>query len=717
MKSIFVFTTISISSLLIAACLQIAASAQPSRDIPPVIALNTGHTFAVEALAFSPDGETLASAGWPETIKIWTADTLELIRILESPSTRHSGAISSLAFSPDGKFLIAASEYGVTTLWNTETGELIHTFGKRSGFKAAAFNPGGKTYATGNRHGEITLWDMGTDKMLCQGLVNGKDKEISSIAFSPDGKSLSSSGEDGTVRFWNPDSCALIYTLTGHKESISSIAFSHDGKKLVTADYDGEMIIWNMGNRQPFRRINADPNVVWSVAFTASGKNIVSLGGSGAILRWNAETGENVGEITTSWYSFAIAINPRRETIAVGTFDGVIELFDTETKDFFNTTEVYNTAVRSLAFSPDGLNLASASYNNQIFIWNLKTGRIDHTLQWHSDTVMALAYTRDGKRLVSAGAENTIAIWNPETGDLIRTLEEDDIYIAGDFALNHDGRTLAARVDHNTTIGLFDIDSGRLLQKLPLLDEEEQTEVALSFVFIPNGEYLALGMNYSTVEIYNLQTKDFECALEGEEAEGYRPYDTLVISPNGAVMAAATMTDSTWPIDLWDMNTGNLIRTFETQCDDTQSISFTPDGKDLFYTCDRKIVFRDIATGGITREFEDSVENNFFPIAFHPGGKLLASGSGNTGIKFWNLESGDAFAELTFFPDGNWLITDANGRFDCSGCATVDPDGALEYIRWRIGTTLYSAYEYFNEYYKPDLLGDVMKKIESIDGK
>ncbi|QHG16228.1 AAA-like domain-containing protein [Nostoc sp. ATCC 53789] len=158
-----------------------------------------GHRAQVNSVVFSPDGKTLASASWDNTIKLWNRETGKEITTL----TGYGNWANSVVFSPDGKTLASASRDNTIKLWNRETGKEITT-------------------------------------------LTGHIAEVKSVAFSPDGKTLASASADHTIKLWNLDTGKEITTLTGHSDIVFSVVFSPDGKTLASGGQDNTIILWNL---------------------------------------------------------------------------------------------------------------------------------------------------------------------------------------------------------------------------------------------------------------------------------------------------------------------------------------------------------------------------------------------------------------------------------------------------------------------------------------
>jgi eukaryotic-like serine/threonine-protein kinase len=291
-----------------------------------------GHKDEAWSLAFSPAGRILATGSddsEPDpTIKLWETATGRLIRAWDGGY----GTVAALAFSPDGRTLASGHlvDRNNVRIWDAATGRLLTTLeGHTDRVRALAFTPDGKSLATASSDGTVRLWDVASWRE--RSVLKGHTDSVNAVAFSPDGKTLASAGNDGDLRIWNrfeAGSSDLASRVLHNRANPMALAFAPDGKTLAVADTLGSITFCDLDRPTPIRLIHSDGDELRQLAFTPDGAAIASGGKNGVIRLWDPATGQELLSLAAHRAQInGLAFSPDGSTLGSVAHDGSVRLW------------------------------------------------------------------------------------------------------------------------------------------------------------------------------------------------------------------------------------------------------------------------------------------------------------------------------------------------------------------------------------------------------
>jgi len=497
-----------------------------------------GHTKAIDRLAYSPDGKTLASTSRDGTVKLWNSDAGSLIRTLKD---HHDGVSSEIVFSPDGKTLLSAGGGEPTTrIWDLATGQVAATL-KDTGW-ILAISADGKTLATGSGDGWIKLWDIAAGSVVRTFRDHHTVDPVQNLAFASDGKTLASTGYTSpAVTLWDATTGNLLRSLKGHTGTILDIAFSPDGVHLASACNDLTVRIWDTTRDQEARSL-PEKDDVGGVSFGPDGSYLASACGDGTVKLWDLTSGQVVRTFRGHTGPVkCVAISRDGRFAASAGSDLAVRIWEVATGQEVKAFKGHTAGIMDVAFSPDGKTVASGGDDHLVKVWDLAAGREIHTLKGHTGGVNGVAFSPDGKTLVSADFEGFILFWDLASGLRVKTSKADEGLCT--IAYSPDGRWLASG-GYGRSIQVWDAATGQEAHALA-----GHAAMVQHLAFSPDSRRLASASADRTVRIWDPAFDQEVMVLRGHTG----PVLTVAFSPDGARVASGS-SDRT--VKIWEANTG-----------------------------------------------------------------------------------------------------------------------------------------------------------------
>ncbi len=357
----------------------------------------------------------------------------------------------------------------------------------------------------------------------------------------------------------------------------------------------------------------------------------------------------------------SVSWSPDGRTLASGSFDDTVKLWDVATGQVKATLTGHDGSVGDVSWSPDGRTLASGSSDDTVKLWDVATRQVKATLTGHRSAVLSVSWSPDGRTLASGSFDDTVKLWDVATGQVKATLTGHDSSVH-DVSWSPDGRTLASRSGDNT-LKLWDVATGQV--KATLTGHGRGVS---SVSWSPDGRTLASGSEDSTLKLWDVATGQVRATLKGHGDSVH----SVSWSPDGRTLASGSR-DRT--LKLWDVASEQVKAALTGHGRGVSSVSWSPDGRTLASgSFDDTVKLRDVATGQVRATLKGH-GNGVSSVSWSPDGRTLASGSGDTTVKLWEVASGHVKATLTGY--GGFVLSvswSPDGRTLASG----NQDGTLK---------------------------------------
>lgn len=543
-------------------------------------------TGLLSKVVFSPDGTRIVTGDWDGKITLWDIKTATALA-----TYTHKGYINSITFSPNGRFIATGSTDATATLWDVETGTACFTITHQDSVSSTTFSPDGTLLAASSRDSTATLWQIDTEEI--RWTFTHERREITfdighietvntggigDITFSPDGKYFATAGQrtDLCTTLWDVETGEQFWCVT-HEKQIDTVAFSPDGMSMATYYEDDTVSVLRVADgilipraihAEKWRKIIRIPRAVhaekwrkikrnlsidhdedgWGrrVRFSPDGKHLAELKmGGNSITLWDVNTGKKIKELDgVKGLARTLVFLPEGHCLGLSCtpdpeYD-TVELWDAEKRASFT----HSGFVITVAMSPNGTFLATGGIDKRVKLWHVETQQCFQTLSGHIGGIVSLAFSPDETLLASGGGDN----WEQQTHADGTTLS----YSAGDSPVDK-------------TVKVWEVATGKNIATL-----ENPWRVS-GIAFSPDGKHLATGTSKS-VTLWDTKTWQPIATLDTVD------FESLAFSPDGSRLIIG----GTWPeqrIQIWDVETRELIVELSGHKSDVESFAFSPDGR------------------------------------------------------------------------------------------------------------------------------------------
>lgn len=654
-----------------------------------------GHTGGVNIVRLTADGNYAVSGSEDKTLRVWDIQSGQCLRVLEG----HKSDVDFINITSDGLLVISASIYNEDhslRVWNRESGECLHILeGHTKKIETVRQTPDGYRAVSGSWDGTLRVWDLRSGQCLrimsgaddgnfqitadgkyavvkdwgglrvlnlesgqCEHTLKGHTDLVLCVSVTPDGKHAVSGGRDGTLRVWDLEKGLCVRVLVERPDVISNVIVTPDGRFAV-ASGDHPLKVWDLDKGECIRVLKGqkDPRII---SVTPDGRRAISDEIGGPLRIWDLETGSCLNSLDGHGYDFhqfrsRVILTPDGCHMVTGSDDHALRLWELESGQCLRTLTGHKRPITSVCVTPDGMHAISGSSDKTLRFWDF-----EHDLEGHSSGIYQINMTLDNHRMVSSSSDNTLRIWDLQSGKCLYALAVD--HNIGCFCITSDGRQVIS--SSSSGLKVWDLENGQIQQfyKGPSVN---------CMSIIPDSRLVVTAGTDKALCIWEMENGQWSIL---ETIPNH--FTCIQVTPDGRYCVSA---DGRWgeqdhAIRVWDLESGQCLRTLTGHTGVINSVIVTPDGQGILSASgadrgiqDNTLRLWDLSNGRCLHIFKGH-SSDVMCVNITPDGRQAVSGSKDNTLRIWDLKNGHCMKILRGH-NGivNCLCVTGDGRWAVSG--------------------------------------------------
>lgn len=695
--------------------------------------IQKGHELAVLCVAMGRDSNYVVTGSRDKSAKLWERHSGREVRSFLG----HEASVTAVALSPDNQWLLTGSNDMSVRLWETGTGKSVFSLPTIDYITAVAFDPQLRFFALGgyNRNGRgdsLTIVDFRTRQVIKR-FATDPDKGNASgldITFSPDGQWMIVGEDDHAARLFRTSDWTETRKYRDNDGQCGGCGtravFSPDSRWVYLISEGGALRKYPVGEGAFVREYETDPDDVEGLSLNANGTKLARATET-EIKVWDEATGKELlafavaesaafHEVTFTNHPDHLLVSSDNNTAFI--LDVVQKKKVVELTGFLNQRDrggitydpnsywesniaKFIRFKNNLLLSRDGQSLIKGKFGTLVKRWDVATGQTKNEFRGHAKAALCYVLTQDGSRLITGGGDGKIIVWNALTGDSLMAIDANREPLFDIQLLENE--TQVASCAWDATLRVHDLRTGKMLHYLDLTQQS-----AYNILVHPSNQYILAARLDNSLQLFELDTKTSVRSFVGHTDV----IASIRFSPNHQKVLSASWDGS---LRVWDMGTGLQERKFKGHQGPVHTAIYDAAGTSIYSAGADRLIRQWDPNGKIVRTFEGH-QAEVTTLLLSADGKLLISHSLDGATKFWDLTSGKEFFEHIHLGPRDWMVKNPEGYFS----GTAD---ARQYIHFVSGHKTYGVEQFFDEYYRPDLLPRIFKnrgaseEKKSIEGK
>ncbi|HSZ24558.1 MAG TPA: caspase family protein [Cytophagaceae bacterium] len=683
-----------------------------------------GHSASVKSIAVSKDGKFLATGSRDKTAKLWDIITGFEIRTFMG----HEHTVNGIQFSPNGKLMATSSADNTIKVWNILTGKQIFSSPISGKYRTdVAFSADSKYITAAGYDDSATIYEITSGKIVKTIAVNA-DQGLGygvNLEYSPDGKWLAIGEDNKTVNVYHLPDWKLTYTFKAAEGWCGGcgtlVSFSEDSRYLLKLSHNTNVEQYDLQSGKQIAQYGETLDAIAGVGFSKDGKKII-VAGDKKIFQYETGTQkiisttpvDSYGELNEVLYNtestLMIAAFGSNKGVAFDAitgkeqirYSGIIERQDkgglTYDPDNYRESYIakYLRLKNSLLLTKDDRFFITGKSGTNAVKWSTATGKPEKVYSGHTKAVICFDLNKDGKYLITGDGSGEAILWETESGKKIRSYKghRDPLF---DVKFSSDGN-MVATCSWDGTMIVWNTETG---EKVSYTDFKDYA--AYTMAFTPDDLYLVTGRLNKTLELREPDSKEVVRTFIGHTDV----VSSIEFGPEKYKMLSASWDGSA---RVWDISTGMMVQKIKTGKSALHTAIYTPDGKKIITGGDDRIIrIFDAANTKLLNTLEGH-QAEVTCLKISQDGKMLVSYSLDGAIKCWNLEKNSEFYEHVHIGEKDWMARTKEGYFNATS-------GARSSIHFVKGLEVYQPEQFFEEFYRPDLISETFKNRGNSEGK